>query len=170
MGVWDWTAKNGLAPLVRCPKPITEGRGPSPQGGGVCQATGLPPPSGARFEKERGLPRPSVELSCYTRPTIGSCLSHRSGRPISFMVVFITPNPLSKISWVNRLHLAKIGLSEYRVWAEPGQGGERGRGYEPEVVSEQGESQWEGGNAGRNKPGSQPRTMPSLSKPWFPCP
>lgn len=39
--------------------------------------------------------------------------SHRrSGRPISFMVVFITPNPLSKISWVNRLHLAKIGLRE----------------------------------------------------------
>lgn len=36
----------------------------------------------------------------------------RSGRPISFMVVFITPNPLSKISWVNRLHLAKIGLRE----------------------------------------------------------
>lgn len=29
------------------------------------------------------------------------------------MVVFITPNPLSKISWVNRLHLAKIGLREY---------------------------------------------------------
>lgn len=65
------------------------------------------------------------------------------------MVVFITPNPLSKISWVNRLHLAKIGLSEYRVGAEPGQGGERGRGYEHEheVVSEQGESQWEGGSA-----------------------
>lgn len=37
---------------------------------------------------------------------------HRSGRPISVMVVFITPNPLSKISWVNRLHLAKIGLRE----------------------------------------------------------
>jgi len=36
----------------------------------------------------------------------------RSGRPISVMVVFITPNPLSKISWVNRLHLAKIGLRE----------------------------------------------------------
>ncbi|KAM5270239.1 rho guanine nucleotide exchange factor 10-like protein isoform 4-T5 [Hipposideros larvatus] len=36
----------------------------------------------------------------------------KSGRPISFMVVFITPNPLSKISWVNRLHLAKIGLRE----------------------------------------------------------
>ncbi|KFV65095.1 Rho guanine nucleotide exchange factor 10-like, partial [Dryobates pubescens] len=34
----------------------------------------------------------------------------KSGRPISVMVVFITPNPLSKISWVNRLHLAKIGL------------------------------------------------------------
>ncbi|NXH18023.1 ARGAL protein, partial [Bucco capensis] len=36
----------------------------------------------------------------------------KSGRPISVMVVFITPNPLSKISWVNRLHLAKIGLRE----------------------------------------------------------
>ncbi|XP_004850451.1 rho guanine nucleotide exchange factor 10-like protein isoform X3 [Heterocephalus glaber] len=36
----------------------------------------------------------------------------KSGRPISFMVIFITPNPLSKISWVNRLHLAKIGLRE----------------------------------------------------------
>uniref|UniRef100_A0A3Q2NTV0 Rho guanine nucleotide exchange factor 10 like n=1 Tax=Fundulus heteroclitus TaxID=8078 RepID=A0A3Q2NTV0_FUNHE len=32
----------------------------------------------------------------------------KSGRPVSFMVVFNTPNPLSKISWVNRLHLAKI--------------------------------------------------------------
>jgi len=38
---------------------------------------------------------------------------NRSGRPISVMVVFITPNPLSKISWVNCLHLAKIGLREY---------------------------------------------------------
>ncbi|NXU47979.1 ARGAL protein, partial [Turnix velox] len=36
----------------------------------------------------------------------------KSGRPISVMVVFITPDPLSKISWVNRLHLAKIGLRE----------------------------------------------------------
>ncbi|XP_048374790.1 rho guanine nucleotide exchange factor 10-like protein isoform X4 [Sphaerodactylus townsendi] len=36
----------------------------------------------------------------------------KSGRPISVMVVFITPNPLSKISWVNRLHLAKIALRE----------------------------------------------------------
>uniref|UniRef100_A0A452G3X8 DH domain-containing protein n=1 Tax=Capra hircus TaxID=9925 RepID=A0A452G3X8_CAPHI len=42
----------------------------------------------------------------------------KSGRPISFMVVFITPNPLSKISWVNRLHLAKIGLREWLAcWA-----------------------------------------------------
>ncbi|XP_033938785.1 rho guanine nucleotide exchange factor 10-like protein isoform X2 [Pseudochaenichthys georgianus] len=32
----------------------------------------------------------------------------KSGRPVSFMVVLNTPNPLSKISWVNRLHLAKI--------------------------------------------------------------
>lgn len=37
----------------------------------------------------------------------------RSGRPVSFMVVLNTPNPLSKISWVNRLHLAKIALREY---------------------------------------------------------
>uniref|UniRef100_A0A8C9W583 Rho guanine nucleotide exchange factor 10 like n=1 Tax=Scleropages formosus TaxID=113540 RepID=A0A8C9W583_SCLFO len=36
----------------------------------------------------------------------------RSGRPVSFMVVFNTPNPLSKISWVNRLHLAKIAQRE----------------------------------------------------------
>ncbi|XP_072833551.2 rho guanine nucleotide exchange factor 10-like protein isoform X9 [Pogona vitticeps] len=36
----------------------------------------------------------------------------KSGRPVSVMVVFITPNPLSKISWVNRLHLAKIALRE----------------------------------------------------------
>ncbi|XP_040009743.1 rho guanine nucleotide exchange factor 10-like protein isoform X2 [Xiphias gladius] len=32
----------------------------------------------------------------------------KSGRPVSIMVVFSTPSPLSKISWVNRLHLAKI--------------------------------------------------------------
>lgn len=32
----------------------------------------------------------------------------KSGRPVSFMVVLNTPSPLSKISWVNRLHLAKI--------------------------------------------------------------
>ncbi|KAM3871593.1 rho guanine nucleotide exchange factor 10-like protein [Diretmus argenteus] len=32
----------------------------------------------------------------------------KSGRPFSFMVVFNTPSPLTKISWVNRLHLAKI--------------------------------------------------------------
>uniref|UniRef100_A0A3P8WUE0 Rho guanine nucleotide exchange factor 10 like n=1 Tax=Cynoglossus semilaevis TaxID=244447 RepID=A0A3P8WUE0_CYNSE len=36
----------------------------------------------------------------------------KSGRPVSFTVVFNTPNPLSKISWVNRLHLAKIALRE----------------------------------------------------------
>ncbi|XP_018428706.1 PREDICTED: rho guanine nucleotide exchange factor 10-like protein [Nanorana parkeri] len=35
-----------------------------------------------------------------------------SGRPMSFMVLFLTPSPLSKISWVNRMHLAKIGLRE----------------------------------------------------------
>ncbi|XP_042562538.1 rho guanine nucleotide exchange factor 10-like protein, partial [Clupea harengus] len=36
----------------------------------------------------------------------------KSGRPVSFMVVFNTPNSLSKISWVNRLHLAKIAQRE----------------------------------------------------------
>uniref|UniRef100_A0AAV2M798 DH domain-containing protein n=1 Tax=Knipowitschia caucasica TaxID=637954 RepID=A0AAV2M798_KNICA len=36
----------------------------------------------------------------------------KSGRPVSFMVVFNTQTPLSKISWVNRLHLAKIALRE----------------------------------------------------------
>ncbi|XP_030632625.1 rho guanine nucleotide exchange factor 10-like protein [Chanos chanos] len=36
----------------------------------------------------------------------------KSGRPMSFMVVFNTPSPLSKISWVNRLHLAKIAQRE----------------------------------------------------------
>ncbi|XP_063798183.1 rho guanine nucleotide exchange factor 10-like protein isoform X2 [Pseudophryne corroboree] len=38
--------------------------------------------------------------------------SDKSGRPMSFMVLFLTPNPLSKISWVNRMHLAKISLRE----------------------------------------------------------
>ncbi|CAH2318419.1 rho guanine nucleotide exchange factor 10 isoform X2 [Pelobates cultripes] len=38
--------------------------------------------------------------------------SDKSGRPLSFMALFITPNPLSKISWVNRMHLAKIALRE----------------------------------------------------------
>lgn len=37
----------------------------------------------------------------------------RSGRPVSFMVVFNTPNPLSKISWVNRLHLTKIAQRKH---------------------------------------------------------
>ncbi|KAK1157256.1 rho guanine nucleotide exchange factor 10-like protein isoform X2 [Acipenser oxyrinchus oxyrinchus] len=41
--------------------------------------------------------------------------SDKSGRPVSFMVVFNTPSPLSKISWVNRLHLAKIAQSEYNT-------------------------------------------------------
>ncbi|KAJ8257576.1 hypothetical protein GJAV_G00187170 [Gymnothorax javanicus] len=36
----------------------------------------------------------------------------KSGRPVSFMVVFNTPSPLSKITWVNRLHLAKIAQRE----------------------------------------------------------
>uniref|UniRef100_A0A8C2B8F6 Rho guanine nucleotide exchange factor (GEF) 10-like b n=1 Tax=Cyprinus carpio TaxID=7962 RepID=A0A8C2B8F6_CYPCA len=35
----------------------------------------------------------------------------KSGHPVSFTVVFSTPSPISKISWVNRLHLAKIALS-----------------------------------------------------------
>ncbi|XP_073324983.1 rho guanine nucleotide exchange factor 10-like protein [Pagrus major] len=46
----------------------------------------------------------------------------KSGRPVSFMVVLNTPNPLSKISWVNRLHLAKIALREENspgwLWGE----------------------------------------------------
>ncbi|XP_077948928.1 rho guanine nucleotide exchange factor 10-like protein isoform X3 [Gasterosteus aculeatus] len=36
----------------------------------------------------------------------------KSGRPVSFMVVLNTPSPVSKISWVNRLHLAKIAQRE----------------------------------------------------------
>ncbi|TSW21770.1 Rho guanine nucleotide exchange factor 10-like protein [Bagarius yarrelli] len=36
----------------------------------------------------------------------------KSGRPVSVMVVFNTPSPVSKISWVNRLHLAKIAQRE----------------------------------------------------------
>ncbi|XP_068589224.1 rho guanine nucleotide exchange factor 10-like protein [Cebidichthys violaceus] len=32
----------------------------------------------------------------------------KSGHPVSIIVVFNTPSPISKISWVNRLHLAKI--------------------------------------------------------------
>ncbi|KAL6482894.1 hypothetical protein MHYP_G00077660 [Metynnis hypsauchen] len=36
----------------------------------------------------------------------------KSGRPVSFTVVFNTPSPISKISWVNRLHLAKIAQRE----------------------------------------------------------
>ncbi|KAI4881281.1 hypothetical protein NFI96_032545, partial [Prochilodus magdalenae] len=36
----------------------------------------------------------------------------KSGRPVSFTVVFNTPSPVSKISWVNRLHLAKIAQTK----------------------------------------------------------
>ncbi|XP_026853876.2 rho guanine nucleotide exchange factor 10-like protein isoform X1 [Electrophorus electricus] len=36
----------------------------------------------------------------------------KSGRPVSFTVLFNTPSPISKISWVNRLHLAKIAQRE----------------------------------------------------------
>uniref|UniRef100_A0A8C2JQD2 Rho guanine nucleotide exchange factor (GEF) 10-like a n=1 Tax=Cyprinus carpio TaxID=7962 RepID=A0A8C2JQD2_CYPCA len=36
----------------------------------------------------------------------------KSGRPVSFTVVFNTPSPVSKISWVNRFHLAKIALRD----------------------------------------------------------
>lgn len=36
----------------------------------------------------------------------------KSGRPVSFTVVFNTPSPISKISWVNRLHLAKVAQRE----------------------------------------------------------
>ncbi|XP_032904337.1 rho guanine nucleotide exchange factor 10-like protein isoform X2 [Amblyraja radiata] len=35
----------------------------------------------------------------------------KSGRPVSFMVVFNTPNPRSKITWVNQLHMAKVALT-----------------------------------------------------------
>lgn len=43
----------------------------------------------------------------------------RSGRPVSFMVVLDTPSPLSKISWVNRLHLAKVALRKHRPALQP---------------------------------------------------
>lgn len=36
----------------------------------------------------------------------------KSGRPVSFTVVFNTPSPVSKISWANRFHLAKIALRD----------------------------------------------------------
>ncbi|TSM04821.1 Rho guanine nucleotide exchange factor 10-like protein [Bagarius yarrelli] len=36
----------------------------------------------------------------------------KSGRPVSFTVVFNTPSPISKISWVNRLHLAKVAQKD----------------------------------------------------------
>uniref|UniRef100_A0A8P4GAL7 Rho guanine nucleotide exchange factor (GEF) 10-like b n=1 Tax=Dicentrarchus labrax TaxID=13489 RepID=A0A8P4GAL7_DICLA len=39
----------------------------------------------------------------------------KSGRPVSIMVVFNTPSPICKISWVNRLHLAKIAQSKFRT-------------------------------------------------------
>ncbi|XP_062870922.1 rho guanine nucleotide exchange factor 10-like protein isoform X2 [Trichomycterus rosablanca] len=39
----------------------------------------------------------------------------KSGRPVSFTVVFNTPSPISKISWVNRLHLTKIAQREENV-------------------------------------------------------
>uniref|UniRef100_A0A8C2E2W6 Rho guanine nucleotide exchange factor (GEF) 10-like b n=1 Tax=Cyprinus carpio TaxID=7962 RepID=A0A8C2E2W6_CYPCA len=40
----------------------------------------------------------------------------KSGHPVSFTVVFSTPSPISKISWVNRLHLAKIALSKRGIF------------------------------------------------------
>ncbi|XP_078026510.1 rho guanine nucleotide exchange factor 10-like protein isoform X2 [Epinephelus lanceolatus] len=47
----------------------------------------------------------------------------KSGRPVSISVVFNTPSPLSKISWVNSLHLAKIaqagGSSSQSVSVQP---------------------------------------------------
>lgn len=52
----------------------------------------------------------SQSESVFVCACVFSC---RSGRPVSFMVVFNTPNPLSKISWVNRLHLAKIALRKH---------------------------------------------------------
>ncbi|XP_048877640.1 rho guanine nucleotide exchange factor 10-like protein [Brienomyrus brachyistius] len=41
--------------------------------------------------------------------------NNKSGRPVKFMVVFNTPSSLSKLSWVNRLHLAKIAQREENV-------------------------------------------------------
>uniref|UniRef100_A0A4W5KIN5 Rho guanine nucleotide exchange factor (GEF) 10-like a n=1 Tax=Hucho hucho TaxID=62062 RepID=A0A4W5KIN5_9TELE len=49
-------------------------------------------------------------LSCFN--VCVCAFPSRSGRPVSFMVVFNTPSPLSKISWVNRLHLAKVAQRE----------------------------------------------------------
>lgn len=42
-------------------------------------------------------------------------LSVRSGRPVKVTVVFNTPNPLSKLSWVNHLHLTKIAQGKLCV-------------------------------------------------------
>ncbi|KAM6924956.1 rho guanine nucleotide exchange factor 10-like protein [Xenentodon cancila] len=39
----------------------------------------------------------------------------RVGRPVSVMVVFNTPSPHSKISWMNRLHLAKIAQKKENI-------------------------------------------------------
>ncbi|KAM8753703.1 rho guanine nucleotide exchange factor 10-like protein isoform 2-T2 [Acanthopagrus schlegelii] len=39
----------------------------------------------------------------------------KSGHPVSIMVVFNTPSPLSKISWVNQLHLAKIAQRQENI-------------------------------------------------------
>ncbi|KAK2898072.1 rho guanine nucleotide exchange factor 10-like protein isoform X2 [Channa argus] len=36
----------------------------------------------------------------------------KCGRPVSIMVVFNTPSPVSKITWVNRLHLAKMAQKQ----------------------------------------------------------
>lgn len=51
------------------------------------------------------------ECSCGFVSTV--LFAPRSGRPVSIMVVFNTPSPLSKISWVNRLHLAAIAQSKF---------------------------------------------------------
>lgn len=55
-----------------------------------------------------GLMRLSGNVSVFMSTTPPTS---RSGRPVSVMVVFNTPNPLRKISWVNRLHLAKMAQS-----------------------------------------------------------
>nr|XP_046252335.1 rho guanine nucleotide exchange factor 10-like protein isoform X2 [Scatophagus argus] len=39
----------------------------------------------------------------------------KSGRPVNIMMVFNTPSPLSKISWVNWLHLAKIAQRQENI-------------------------------------------------------
>ncbi|XP_055253015.1 rho guanine nucleotide exchange factor 10-like protein isoform X2 [Moschus berezovskii] len=99
----------------------------------------------------------------------------KSGRPISFMVVFITPNPLSKISWVNRLHLAKIGLRDENQpgWLCPDEDKQSrapfwcpilaccvpafsSRGLSLQVSAHRGGRSARGGGPGQGRPGCRP--------------